>query len=442
MLHPCRLSAITAILNRSHRLFFSYRILLYLLGFTILTLGIGCTQSPSSSDASPESAVDSSITALSEDADATNTYLERLLAESWDAYRQRFIQSDGRVIDWESNSRTVSEGQAYAMLRAVLIDDPETFERTLQWAEDNLKRPPQPNDADGEDYLWAWKWGERLDGTWGIQDNNFASDADIDAIHALIWAARRWDRSDYLELAHKKLADLWAQSVVTLPANDPTSTRHYLLPGPLNAFQPEPGKVYINPSYLAPYAFRMFAEVDPDPDHDWQALVDSSYEILDQTQALSQKGLPGDWVILELATQTIQLSPDGAALQSHYGFDAYRVWWRIAWDAAIFEERRAEQFLSNHLHYLQELWQADEQIPAVMKLSGQALSEYEATAQYAMLYPAFQIFEPEIAGAILQQKLLPSYQQGIWDNPDAYYVQNLAWFGLFPINNIPLILMK
>jgi hypothetical protein len=36
-----------------------------------------------------------------------------------------------------------------------------------------------------------------------------------------------------------------------------------------------------------------------------------------------------------------------------------------------------------------------------------------------------------------QQKLLKAYQNGIWDNTNAYYVQNLAWLGLFPVKSVP-----
>ncbi|MGB5974169.1 MAG: glycosyl hydrolase family 8, partial [Nodosilinea sp.] len=63
-----------------------------------------------------------------------------LLLESWQAYRSRFIQDDGRVIDREDSDRTVSEGQAYAMLRAVAVNDPATFDRTYSWAKSNLAR--------------------------------------------------------------------------------------------------------------------------------------------------------------------------------------------------------------------------------------------------------------------------------------------------------------
>ena len=364
---------------------------------------------------------------------------ETLLQESWVAYQQRFIQDDGRVIDWESNGRTVSEGQAYAMLRAVLADDPEIFERTLQWAEDNLKRPALPNDDNGQDHLWAWKWGEQENGAWGIIDGNFASDADIDAVTALILAARRWDRPDYLDLARLKLADLWNQSTVTalVPESNPS---RYLLPGPQTVFQVKPGIVYINPSYLAPYAFRLFAQVDPD--HDWMALVDSSYDLLQKTAQLSPKGLPGDWVVLDLTTQKIDLSPDGETLQSLYSFDAYRVWWRVKWDAAWFDEPRAQDWLTQNLPFLEELWQDEQKIPAILNLAGKSLANYESTAQYAMLYPAFQGVNQDVAAAIRQHKLLPTYDAGIWDNTDAYYVQNLAWLGLFPADALPSSLLR
>ena len=357
---------------------------------------------------------------------------ERLLTESWEAYKQRFIQADGRVIDYESSDRTVSEGQAYAMLRAVLIDDPETFDLTLQWAESNLRRSPLPNDSDGEDHLWAWLWGQDSNGNWTILDPNFASDADIDAITALILAAQQWDRPEYLELAQKKLEDLWNQSTLMPLTLEDSSTRRYLLPGPRIAFQPQPGKIYINPSYLAPYAFRLFAEVDPNPDRDWMLLVDSSYDILEQTKNLSQNGLPGDWIMLDLSSQEIEPVSPNSSLKTQYGFDAYRVWWRITWDAFLFDEARAKEFLDDHLTYFQELWEDEGRIPAVINLSGQALVDYEATSQYAMLYPAFQQFAPETAESIRNDKLFATYSEGIWDNPDAYYVQNLAWLGILP----------
>jgi endoglucanase len=394
---------------------------------------------------------------------------EELLEQSWQAYINRFIQSDGRVIDREDGDRTVSEGQAYAMLRAVMIDDPDTFALTLDWAETNLQR----RDADGKpiDHLWAWKWGQDESGNWGIQDNNFASDADIDAATALILAARRWDRPDYLDLARVKLQDIWAYSTVVVPdvsdatelttepaaeispnttptaaetpidiesastldapsnASADTDGRRYLLPGPKEAFRPEPNLLYLNPSYFAPYAFRLFAQVDPD--RDWLSLVDSSYHVLEDSTQLSVVGLPSDWVAYDAATETF-MPLEAPRLNSNYSFDAYRVWWRVMLDAAWFDEPRAYTYLQTHLTFLENQWRSQQSIPARIDLEGNPLVDYESTAQYGMLYAAFNLTNPAIATEIREQKLLAHYQDGFWDNDSAYYTHNLSWFGIYP----------
>jgi endoglucanase len=309
-----------------------------------------------------------------------------------------------------------------------MIDDPDTFAQTLGWAESNLQR--RTDDGQLSDSLWAWKWGQDSDGDWGIIDPNFASDADLDTITALILAARRWDRPDYLSLAQTKLVDLWNLSTLKVPA----TSQRYLLPGPAESFV-QPDRLTLNPSYLAPYAFRLFAQVDPE--RDWLSLVDSSYQVLNEAVALSPRGLPGDWIVLNLGTRRLETSPPRGAARSVYGFDAYRVWWRIAIDAAWFEENRAKTFLQTHLQSLQSQWQSEQKIPARMNLRGEAIVPYESTAQYGMLYAAFSLIDPTVAAEIQQQKLMPTYRRGIWDSDDAYYTQNLSWFGLaFPYDSI------
>ncbi|MGJ3254113.1 MAG: glycosyl hydrolase family 8 [Elainellaceae cyanobacterium] len=387
----------------------------------------GCVPSnPLSADQpSPSSAVTGSLTAANQLTD------DELLQQSWEAYKQQFIQTDGRVIDREDQDRTVSEGQAYAMLRAVMIDDPDTFDLTLRWAEKNLAR--QTPEGDRADMLWAWKWGEDEQGTWGTLDENFASDADIDAVTALIFAARRWDRPDYLELAQVKLQDIWDLSTVeVLSAESSEGATRYLLPGPASAFQPRSDVLYLNPSYLAPYAFRLFAQVD---ERDWLSLVDSSYEILNASSQLSSVGLPSDWVAFDTTTQAFYPIEE-SRLQSIYSFDAYRVWWRVALDAAWFDEPRAIDYLRSHLDFLETEWRSQQMIPARLDLQGSPLVEYESTAQYGMLYAAFRVTDPAIADQIRTQKLLPAYRDGFWDNDSAYYTHNLSWFGIYSPNRV------
>lgn len=352
-----------------------------------------------------------------------STANRELLEQSWTIYRQQFIQEDGRVIDYQDSDRSTSEGQAYAMLRAVMINDPTTFELTLNWAENNLHRlsdKGQPTDQ-----LWAWKWGQAKPGKWGPIDRNFASDADIDAITSLILASRRWNRPEYLDLARTKLRDLWKFSTIAVPGG-----KRYLLPGPVEAFVLPDRTVYLNPSYFAPYAFRLFAQVDPD--HNWLSLVDSSYDALEKSSKVSAVGLPSDWIALDSKTGKFQPLPPSNPLQSVYSFDAYRVWWRVAWDAAWFQSPEAQRYLSTATKHLQTQLRSSKPLLARIDLQGKPTVKYEATSQYAMLYPALRLIDPDTAEQLLEKKLLPQYKQGIWDDQSAYYTQNLAWIGLFP----------
>ena len=50
-----------------------------------------------------------------------------LLVAAWSGYKLHFIQADGRVVDPEGAHGSTSEGQSYAMLRAVWMDDRATF---------------------------------------------------------------------------------------------------------------------------------------------------------------------------------------------------------------------------------------------------------------------------------------------------------------------------
>ncbi|MEW5858441.1 MAG: glycosyl hydrolase family 8 [Cyanobacteriota bacterium] len=388
---------------------------------------IGQPETPLSTTPTSPASVAASPVSLPESTDNKD-----LLQQSWVAYRQQFIQNDGRVIDREGGDRSTSEGQAYAMLRAFFINDRDTFAKTLNWAENNLQRQTNGKRSDN---LWAWKWGRDATGKWGILDRNFASDADVDVITSLILASRAWNRPEYLTLARTKLRDLWMLSTITVP-----SGTRYLLPGPKEAFQPQPSIIKLNPSYLAPYAFRLFAQVDPA--HDWLSLVDSSYQVLENSAQLSAVKLPSDWVILDTETGQFQPLPSSDPLKTQYGFDAYRVWWRVALDAAWFKSPQALQFLRQHMTPLQEQWRTQQKIPAQIDLQGQPIVDYEATSQYAMVYAALRLIDPATAEQILQRKLLPSYKNGIWDNDSAYYAQNLAWLGLMSPTTVTAQLLK
>ena len=191
-----------------------------------------------------------------------------LLTSSWENYKTRFINQDGRVIDYGQNGITTSEGQSYAMLQAVWMDDKATFDKVWAWTKDTLKRP--------NDNLFSWRWGQLDNNQYGVLPDggeNSASDADSDIALALILAGRRWEQSDYINQAKPIIQDIW--NIET----DVVNNKRYLVAGNWAIGN---DKSVINPSYFAPYAWRIFATVDDDPTHDWNGLIDPAYQLLNQ----------------------------------------------------------------------------------------------------------------------------------------------------------------
>ena len=56
----------------------------------------------------------------------------------WESYAATFVDAQGRVIDWDENGRTTSEGQAYAMFFALVADDRDRFDRRFAQPPDAL----------------------------------------------------------------------------------------------------------------------------------------------------------------------------------------------------------------------------------------------------------------------------------------------------------------
>ena len=61
-----------------------------------------------------------------------------LLADGWRQYKDRFLTSEGRIVDNANGGISHSEGQGYAMLIAERLNDRPTFEAIWQWTQSNL----------------------------------------------------------------------------------------------------------------------------------------------------------------------------------------------------------------------------------------------------------------------------------------------------------------
>lgn len=342
---------------------------------------------------------------------------DEVLTTAWAAYKQQFIQQDGRVIDWMNNGNSTSEGQSYAMLRAVWMNDRQAFNLAFGWALANLRTR--------NDNLFAWKWGhDAKQNTYTVLDNSSAADADEDIAVALILASRRWQEPNYLKPAREIIADIWAHEVVAVQGQP------YLVAGD---WAQSWGRPAVNPSYFAPYAYRMFEQIDSDRSHQWLRLVDTSYRVIEQSARLSTVGLPPDWCSLNRETGTVEAAQLNGETSGDYSYDAWRVMWRLAVDAQWYEEPRAVNFIKNS-KFLVNFWRKYEHLCESYMPTGQVRSDQEPMAQLGAHLPAFALVDKRLARQMYEDKLMASYERlgrrGFWGNPKDYYGQNWAWLGI------------
>lgn len=200
---------------------------------------------------------------------------------TWEAFKSTYLSDDGRVIDrLHEDHRTVSEGQAYAMVFALVANDRASFDRVLTWTTHNLAR------GDLSRHLPAWLWGRRMkDDSWGVLDPNPATDADVWIAYALLEAGRLWFEPKYAALADRVIANIAQHEVRDLERLGPT-----LMPAP-HGFAHE-GYYRLNPSYLALQPLRRFAAHDSGGTL-WPAVLASSRRILLEA---APRGIAGDWV--------------------------------------------------------------------------------------------------------------------------------------------------
>jgi endoglucanase len=345
---------------------------------------------------------------------------QTVLNDLWRVYTATYLE-DGtsRTLDRQSDDVTTSEGQSYTMLRAVWMDDLTTFSDSWQWTKDILQR---------DDRLMAWKFGPLEDGSYGIQTGvggaNTATDADVDIAYALLMAYSRWKEDTFLYDALPIIDSIWEREVVRIDG-EPVLVAN-------NLERDDPVRVLVNPSYFAPYAYRVFAKVDPD--HDWTGLVDNSYALLQRlsTQPLDagrSVGLPPDWVYLN--RHDGEFSEVAEPLTTDYGYDALRTPWRLALDARWNGEPRARQLLEQQSS-LADRWTADGRLVAVYDRDGTPAADYEAPAMYGGAMGYLTVVRPDLAEQVYTEELLPLHDADTGDltEPLGYYDSNWVWFGM------------
>lgn len=348
----------------------------------------------------------------------TTRYPNQVLTRSWESYKKNYIVNNSYVVD-PANNRITSEGQSYALLRAVWLDDKETFDEVWRWTQNNLIN------SDG---TIAWNTTVNEHGVIKINDHGSAADGDTDTALSLIFASKKWDQPSYLTDAQRLLDAVWESEVKEL------NGKYFLVPGPWAKGKEE---VIINPSYLSPYAYRIFAQVDKD--HPWESLVDTSYEVLEGCTTASygdgnsSVGLPPNWCALTTSGDFIQ-SPEEGLSSTEYSYDAVRTMWRLALDYKWYKEDRALKYLNRSKSFFENKLKTEGKILTGYTHDGKTFDNYESALGNSFVLANYTVTDIKKAASFYKERILIKFYEDFdkklsyWEVPDNYYTQNWAWF--------------
>jgi endo-1,4-beta-D-glucanase Y len=226
--------------------------------------------------------------------------------------------------DGQANS-TVSEGIAYGMLIAVMMDEQAMFDGFWTYASCFLNKSG------------LMDWYIAPDGTKPIAVGA-ASDADEDMAWALLMADRQWGGSGGLGESYASLAQRLIDAIYQTEV-DRGSWPDMFLPG-----DDWRGKNVFNPSYFAPNQYRLFGEATGNQSG-WQRVIDRGYVILDASlndaSGNRENGLVPAWC--DASGKPVEAFP-GAMM--NYQYDSARTPFRIAQDYASSQDPRAKAYLA------------------------------------------------------------------------------------------------
>ena len=114
-----------------------------------------------------------------------------ITSDEWTAYKDKFIEPSGRIVDTANSNISHSEGQGYGLLLAYLAENRGDFDTI--WA---FTRAEMLLRDDG---LAVWKWDPAV--TPHVTDTNNATDGDLLIAYAVALAGRDWRRPDLLAAA-------------------------------------------------------------------------------------------------------------------------------------------------------------------------------------------------------------------------------------------------
>jgi len=328
-----------------------------------------------------------------------------VLVESWRKVKQTFLKDSGQIIDL-TQWTTTSENQANAMLRALTMNDKVAFDVIWKWTKENMQ-------VRGTDALLSWKITLDERGFNHLADTSSLANADEDSAFALLLAYRKWGDTHYLHDAKKIVTDLWKNEVKERNGIlYLVSTRETLM---------SERKLLVNPSYLAPFQYTAFAQIDPA--HNWQKLTTDSYSLLDKLQSQSKAGLISNWVAIEPNGDTATASRFIVQSADTFGDDAAKINQRMADDI---QDPRARNILQKLDAFYQSQWTTTGMISSEYDLDGKPLSENSDLSTDAGAIIGLHALQQDLADTLYRSDILPQFHpQGIyWGRQKDYINQS------------------
>ncbi len=221
--------------------------------------------------------------------------------ENWNAYKARFLDPSGRIVDTANGGISHSEGQGYGLLLAFMADNMADFDQIWTFTRTELLLR--------DDGLAVWRWDPTKSPN--VTDANNASDGDILIAYALSLAGEAWQRSDLSSAAQAMVTAIGHQVVLQ------TSDGLTLLPA-VNGFTREerPDGPVVNPSYWVFEAMARFALQDRATD--WRALSRSGQALLQRTR-FGNRQLPSEWVSIR------QSARPAAGFAPEFSYNSIRI---------------------------------------------------------------------------------------------------------------------
>jgi len=346
------------------------------------------------------------IAACADRRDPQSAFLE----DAWAEYLTLYVHPDGYVLDPDRDAGSVtSEGQGYAMLRAVWERDEPTFRRLAAWTRAHLQR------SDG---LHSWLWTPRDGGR--IVDENTATDGDMEIAWALLMAADVF--GDPADRAHGARIVRAVRTASGLPVRDKDGTTLWF---------PAAGNWAVderiaNLSYFVPYAHPWFAAVDPGGN--WDQVTELGYDILQRWLEVPAHSLPPAFFTLTQNGEPEALPPT-TELEVQFSFDAVRLFWRIEADCRLHGDQRGCADPLDVGRTL-PLLTGPSGVVSAYEMDGTPLTEAQSTTFYAALLPAARRTDPAAAARLLEPRLDRGTLTQLLGDRNRYYDHNWVWFGL------------